>query len=96
MLNIINKSGETVLTRMLFLPDHWLRRIDLSVTIMSMFVLLVIGYPFTHFSDGMIMWATTSTVGLVLWMTNGTAYIMKKCRSALPDLMLLILLRFGV
>lgn len=83
------------LERVLFLPDCWLRRVDLGFCLLSVGIMAHLYLIQPVFSDRILGWGTTAGITLVLWMTNGTAHGLAKLRAAMPKILLWVSLRFG-
>lgn len=84
--------------RVWFLPDRWLRRVDMIVALLSMVVLIHAwsesASTFTVFLDDEWMpWGITALMASVLWATNGSAYMARKLKRAIPGVFLWMALR---
>ena len=86
----------TFLERILFLPDQWLRRVDLVVAILSTTNALSLWIAASASFAEKAIWIMTALIGFALWATNGTAHGLKRLRSVMPKLLLWMTLRFGM
>lgn len=78
----------------IFLPDIWLRRVDMSFTIFAVCATWYYSNRFTHINSDVFIWGGTALVCGMLWLTNGTAYMLNKIREITPVIVLWLLLSF--
>lgn len=89
-----NKPSE-LLERIFFLPDYWLRGVDLGFCLLSVGVMAHLYFMKPEFSGALLVWGMTAGITFALWMTNGTARGLTRLRAVMPELLLWVTLRFG-
>ncbi|MBU2764910.1 hypothetical protein HAP94_01555 [Acidithiobacillus ferrivorans] len=83
--------------RVLFLPDRWLRRVDLGIALLSTVMVLHLTLSQSAIPiNAVLIWSFTALTGFGLLVTNGTAIGLRKLRLAMPNILLLMALRFGL